>query len=115
MASSTAAARLRELAPGPGAGISAAALAECCTGLLGGGGGDAEAARSALDTLCAAGGEAVRRHADELTPLVVGRLGDGDAAVREAARRFLVLLMEVLASYWDFHFPFLSFPFRFST
>ncbi|VAI62956.1 unnamed protein product [Triticum turgidum subsp. durum] len=97
MASSAAAAvRLRELSPGPGAEISAtdaAALAECCAGLLGC--GDAGAACSALDALCAAGGDAMRRHADELTPLVVGRLGDGDAAVREAARRFLVLLMEM--------------------
>ncbi|KAM3245146.1 hypothetical protein ACQJBY_056463 [Aegilops geniculata] len=97
MASSAAAtARLRELAPGPGAEISAtdaAALAECCAGLLGC--GDAGAACSALDALCAAGGDAMRRHADELTPLVVGLLGDGDAAVREAARRFLVLLMEM--------------------
>ncbi|XP_037446383.1 CLIP-associated protein-like [Triticum dicoccoides] len=96
MASSAAAARLRELAPGPGAGISAteaAALAECCAGLLGC--GDAGAACSALDALCAAGGDAMRRHVDELTPLVVGRLGDGDAAVREASRRFLVLLMEM--------------------
>ncbi|KAM0847779.1 hypothetical protein ACQ4PT_054812 [Festuca glaucescens] len=99
MTSSAAVERLRGLGPGPGAGISAlgaAALAECCAGLLRpGGGGDAEAARLALDALCAAGGEAVRPHADELTPLVVGRLGDGDAAVREAARRFLVLLMEM--------------------
>ncbi|XP_047080200.1 CLIP-associated protein-like [Lolium rigidum] len=100
MTSSAAVERLRGLGPGPGAGVSAlgaAALAECCAGLLrpGGGGGDAEAARLALDALCAAGGEAVRPHADELTPLVVGRLGDGDAAVREAARRFLVLLMEM--------------------
>ncbi|KAI4983049.1 hypothetical protein ZWY2020_023541 [Hordeum vulgare] len=96
MASSAAAARLRELAPVPGAGVSAAAaaaLAECCAGLLGC--GDAGAACSALDALCAAGGDAMRPHADELTPLVVGRLGDGDAAVREAARRFLVLLMEM--------------------
>uniref|UniRef100_A0A453Q1V0 TOG domain-containing protein n=1 Tax=Aegilops tauschii subsp. strangulata TaxID=200361 RepID=A0A453Q1V0_AEGTS len=94
--SASAAARLQELAPGPGAVISAAeaaALAECCAGLLGC--GDAGAACSALDTLCAAGGDAMRRHVDELTPLVVGRLGDGDAAVREAARRFLVLLMEM--------------------
>uniref|UniRef100_A0ACD5YW68 Uncharacterized protein n=1 Tax=Avena sativa TaxID=4498 RepID=A0ACD5YW68_AVESA len=97
MASSAAVAWQRELAPGPGAGISAAALAECCAVLLrpGGSGGGGEAARSALDALCAAGGEAVRPHADELTPLVVGRLGDGDAAVREAARRFLLLLMEM--------------------
>uniref|UniRef100_A0ACD5ZE32 Uncharacterized protein n=1 Tax=Avena sativa TaxID=4498 RepID=A0ACD5ZE32_AVESA len=99
MASSATVALQRELAPGPGAGISAAALAECCAVLLrpagSGGGGGGDAARSALDALCAAGGEAVRPHADELTPLVVGRLGDGDAAVREAARRFLLLLMEM--------------------
>jgi CLIP-associating protein 1/2 len=119
MASPAVVARLRELAPGPGAGISAlgaAALAECCAGLLrpgpGGGGGDAEAARSALDALCAAGGEAVRPHADELTQLVVGRLGDGDAAVREAARRFLVLLMEVLASWGFDYLVCISFSFR---
>jgi hypothetical protein len=80
----------------PGAELSsAAALAECCEGLLRPG-GDAEAVRSALDALCAAGGDAMRRHADGLAPLVVGRLGDGDAAVREAARRFLLLLMEVI-------------------
>ena len=36
----------------------------------------------------------MRSHADGLAPLVVARLGDGDAAVREAARRFLVVLME---------------------
>ncbi|KAL6635349.1 hypothetical protein ACP70R_028020 [Stipagrostis hirtigluma subsp. patula] len=101
MASSAAVARLRELAPAPGAELSSAAaaeLAECCAGLLrpgASGGCGAEAACLALDALCAAGGEAVRRHADGLAPLVVGRLGDGDAAVREAARRFLVLLMEM--------------------
>jgi CLIP-associating protein 1/2 len=99
MASSAAVARLRELATAPGAGLDgpgAAALAECCAELLRAGGGDAEAAREALEALCAAGGgDAMRRHADGLAPLVVARLGDGDAAVREAARRFLVLLMEV--------------------
>ncbi|CAL5020205.1 unnamed protein product [Urochloa decumbens] len=100
MASSAAVARLRELAPAPGAELDApgaAALAECCAGLLRpGGGGDAEAAREAIEALCAAGGgDAMRRHADGLAPLVVARLGDGDAAVREAARRFLVLLMEM--------------------
>ncbi|XP_062221558.1 CLIP-associated protein-like isoform X2 [Phragmites australis] len=99
MASPAAVARLRELAPAPGAELSAAgaaALAECCTGLLRPGGGDAEAAHAALEALCAAGGgDAMRRHADGLAPLVVGRLGDGDVAVREAARRFLVLLMEM--------------------
>ncbi|RCV08910.1 hypothetical protein SETIT_1G364800v2 [Setaria italica] len=101
MPSSAAAARLRELAPAPGAELDApgaAALAECCVGLLrtGGGGGDTEATREALEALCAAGGgEAMRGHADGLAPLVVARLGDGDAAVREAARRFLVLLMEM--------------------
>ncbi|GJN22547.1 hypothetical protein PR202_gb10123 [Eleusine coracana subsp. coracana] len=98
MASSASVARLRELAPAPGTNLSAAgaaALAECCGGLLRPGGGDAEAVRSALNALCAAGGSAMRRHADGLAPLVVGRLGDGDAAVREAARRFLVLLMEM--------------------
>ena len=93
MASSAAVARLRELATAPG---TAAALAECCAELLRPGGGDAEAAREALEALCAAaGGDAMRRHADGLAPLVVARLGDGDAAVRETARRFLVLLMEV--------------------
>uniref|UniRef100_A0A0D9VMM2 TOG domain-containing protein n=1 Tax=Leersia perrieri TaxID=77586 RepID=A0A0D9VMM2_9ORYZ len=89
-------ARLRELTPAAGEELSdagAAALAECCGGLLGG--GDAEAACSALDALCAARGEAMRRHAEELAPLVVGRLGDVDPAVREAARRFLVQLMEM--------------------
>ncbi|CAN6279616.1 unnamed protein product [Urochloa humidicola] len=104
MASSAAVARLRDLAPARGAAEldapGVAALAECCEGLLrpggGGGGGDAEAAREALEALCAAaGGEAMRRQADGLAPLVVARLGDGDAAVREAARRFLVLLMEM--------------------
>ncbi|PUZ78233.1 hypothetical protein GQ55_1G436800 [Panicum hallii var. hallii] len=99
MASSAAVARLRELATAPGAaldGPGAAALAECCAELLRAGGGDAEAAREALEALCAAGGgDAMRRHADGLAPLVVARLGDGDAAVREAARRFLVLLMEM--------------------
>ncbi|CAN6252821.1 unnamed protein product [Urochloa humidicola] len=101
MASSAAVTRLRELAPAPGAELdapAAAALAECCAGLLrpGGGGGDAESAREALEALCAAGGgDAMRRHADGLAPLVVAWLGDGDAAVREAARRFLVLLMEM--------------------
>ncbi|GJM87342.1 hypothetical protein PR202_ga03286 [Eleusine coracana subsp. coracana] len=98
MASSASVARLRELAPAPGTKLSAAgaaALAECCGGLLRPGGGDAEAVRSALNALCAAGGGAMRRHADGLAPLVVGRLGDGDATVREAARRFLVLLMEM--------------------
>ncbi|TVU27720.1 hypothetical protein EJB05_19217, partial [Eragrostis curvula] len=98
MACSASVARLRELAPAPGAEVSAAgaaALAECCGALLRPGGGDAEAVRSALDALCAAGGDAMRRHADGLAPLVVSRLGDGDAAVREAARRFLVLLMEM--------------------
>ncbi|CAL4885997.1 unnamed protein product [Urochloa decumbens] len=102
-ASSAAVARLRELAPAPGAELDApgaAALAECCAGLLRPGGGDAEAAREAIEALCAAcggdgGGDAMRRHADGLAPLVVARLGDGDAAVREAARRFLVLLMEM--------------------
>ncbi|OEL27275.1 CLIP-associated protein [Dichanthelium oligosanthes] len=102
MASSAAVAGLRELAPEPGAELDArgaAALVECCASLLrpGGGGGDAEAAREALEALCAAGGggDTMRRHADGLAPLVVARLGDGDAAVREAARRFLVLLMEM--------------------
>ena len=99
MASSAAVARLRELATAPGAGLDgpgAAALAGCCAELLRPGGGDAEAAREALEALCAAaGGDAMRRHADGLAPLVVARLGDGDAAVRETARRFLVLLMEV--------------------
>jgi CLIP-associating protein 1/2 len=104
MASSAAAARLRELAPAPAPaqGVEldapgAAALAECCAGLLLRP-GDAEAAREALEALyCAAGGGggAMRGHADGLAPLVVARLGDADAAVREAARRFLVLLMEV--------------------
>jgi len=42
----------------------------------------------------AGGGDAMQSHADGLAPLVVARLGDGDAAVREAARRFLVVLME---------------------
>ncbi|KAF0935386.1 hypothetical protein E2562_032657 [Oryza meyeriana var. granulata] len=96
MASSAAVVRLRELTPAPAAELSeggAAALAECCAGLVGG--GDAEAARSALDALCAASGEAMRRHSEELAPLVVGRLGDGDPGVREAARRFLVQLMEM--------------------
>lgn len=100
MASSAAVARLRELAPTPGTELSvagAAALAECCGRLLRPGGGDSEAVRSALDALCAAGGDAMRRHADGLAPLVVGRLGDGNGAVREAARRFLVLLMEVIS------------------
>ncbi|KAJ1281616.1 hypothetical protein BS78_04G319200 [Paspalum vaginatum] len=105
MASSAAVARLRELAPSPGAeqldAAGAAALAECCAGLLrpggGGGGADADdAALEALEALCAAGGGgAMRRHADGLAPLVVARLGDRDAAVREAARSFLVLLMEM--------------------
>jgi CLIP-associating protein 1/2 len=99
-------ARLRELMPAPGAedeleldAAGAAALVECCSGLLrpgGGGDGDAGAALEALEALCAAGGGgAMRRHADGLAPLVVARLGDGHAAVREAARRYLVLLMEV--------------------
>jgi CLIP-associating protein 1/2 len=101
-------ARLRELMPAPGAedeleldAAGAAALVECCSGLLrpgGGGDGDANAgaALEALEALCAAGGGgAMRRHADGLAPLVVARLGDGHAAVREAARRYLVLLMEV--------------------
>nr|CAB3448329.1 unnamed protein product [Digitaria exilis] len=100
MASSAAVARLRELAPAPGAdeldAPGAAALAECCAGLLRPGGGDGEAAREALEALCAAGGGgAMRRHAEGLAPLVVARLGDADAAVREAARRFFVLLMEM--------------------
>ncbi|XP_006648106.3 CLIP-associated protein-like isoform X2 [Oryza brachyantha] len=95
-----AAVRLRELTPAPGAELSeasAAALAECCARLLRASddGGDAEAARSALDALCSARGGAMRRHSEELAPLVVGRLGDGDAAVREAARKFLVQLMEM--------------------
>ena len=87
---------MRELAPAPEAELSftgAAALAECYTGLLHPGGGDAEAARAALDALCAAGrGDAMRRHTDGLAPLVAGWLGDGDLAVREAAKRFFVLL-----------------------
>lgn len=100
MASSAAVARLRELAPAPGAdeldAPGAAALAECCAGLLRPGVGGGEAAREALEALCAAGGgDAMRRHADGLAPLVVARLGDADAAVREAARKFFVLLMEV--------------------
>ncbi|OQU85948.1 hypothetical protein SORBI_3004G344200 [Sorghum bicolor] len=108
MAMPAAVARLRELAPAPGAEVEleldaagAAALAECCAGLLraaGGGGGDTDAGatRVALEALCAAGvGGAMRRHADGLAPLVVARLGDGHAAVREAARRYLVLLMEM--------------------
>jgi CLIP-associating protein 1/2 len=76
-------------------------FAECCAGLLrpgGGGDGDADAgaAREAIEALCAAGlGGVMRRHADGLAPLVVACLGDGHAAVREAARRYLVLLMEV--------------------
>uniref|UniRef100_A0A0E0NMT3 TOG domain-containing protein n=1 Tax=Oryza rufipogon TaxID=4529 RepID=A0A0E0NMT3_ORYRU len=98
-ASAAAVARLRELTPAPGAELSetgAAALAECCARLLiSAAGGDAGAARPALDALCAASGEAMRRHSDELAPLVVGRLGDGDPAVRDAARRFLVRLMEM--------------------
>uniref|UniRef100_A0A0E0K6V2 TOG domain-containing protein n=1 Tax=Oryza punctata TaxID=4537 RepID=A0A0E0K6V2_ORYPU len=97
--SSAAVARLRELMPAPGAELSdagAAALAECCARLLiSAAGGDAEAARPALDALCAASGEAMRRHSEELAPLVVGRLGDGDPVVRDAARRFLVQLMEM--------------------
>ncbi|AQK76112.1 CLIP-associated protein [Zea mays] len=99
-------ARLRELVPAPGTEeeleldvAGAAALVECCSGLLrpgGGGDGDAGAALEALEALCAAGGGgAMRRHADGLAPLVVARLGDGHAAVREAARRYLVLLMEM--------------------
>jgi len=104
MAMSAAVARLRELAPAPGAeeeleldDAGAAALAECCAGLLRpGGGSDAGAAHEALEALCAAGvGGSMRRHADGLAPLVVARLGDGHAAVREAARRYLLLLMEV--------------------
>uniref|UniRef100_A0A0E0CT26 TOG domain-containing protein n=1 Tax=Oryza meridionalis TaxID=40149 RepID=A0A0E0CT26_9ORYZ len=98
-ASAAAVARLRELTPAPGAELSeagAAALAECCARLLiSAAGGDAEAARPALDALCAASGEAMRRHSEDLAPLVVGRLGDGDPAVRDAARRFLVRLMEM--------------------
>ena len=98
MAMSAAVARLRELAPAPGAeeeleldDAGAAALAECCAGLLRPGGGGA-----AREALCAAGvGGSMRRHADGLAPLVVARLGDGHAAVREAARRYLLLLMEV--------------------
>jgi len=39
--------------------------------------------------------EAAREVPDLLAPLVVVRLGDGDAAVREAAKRFLVFLMEM--------------------
>lgn len=105
---SAAVARLRELAPAPGAeeeleldAAGAAALAECCAGLLrpggiGDGDADAGAAREAIEALCAAGlGGVMRHHADGLAPLVVARLGDGHAAVREAARRYLVLLMEV--------------------
>ncbi|CAD6248990.1 unnamed protein product [Miscanthus lutarioriparius] len=104
MAMSAAVARLRELAPAPGAeeeleldDAGAAALAECCAGLLRpGGGGNAGTAREALEALCAAGvGGSMRRHADGLAPLVVARLGDGHAAVREAARRYLLLLMEM--------------------
>ena len=104
MAISAAVVRLRELAPAPGAeeeleldDAGAAALAECCAGLLRpGGGDDAGAAREALEALCAAGvGGSMRRHAEGLAPLVVARLGDGHAAVREAARRYLLLLMEV--------------------
>ena len=106
MAMSAAVARLRELAPAPAPGAEeelelddagAAALAECCAGLLRpGGGGNAGTAREALEALCAAGvGGSMRRHADGLAPLVVARLGDGHAAVREAARRYLLLLMEV--------------------
>jgi len=98
MAMSAAVARLRELAPAPRAeeeleldDAGAAALAECCAGLLRPGGGGA-----AREALCAAGvGGSMRRHADGLAPLVVARLGDGHAAVREAARRYLLLLMEV--------------------
>ncbi|KAG8060727.1 hypothetical protein GUJ93_ZPchr0002g26227 [Zizania palustris] len=98
MSSSAAVERMRELAPAPGeelSAASAAALVECCAGLLRSADGNAEAARLALDALCAASGEAMRRHSEELAPLVVGRLGDVDAAVREAARRFLVKLMEM--------------------
>nr|CAB3451488.1 unnamed protein product [Digitaria exilis] len=100
MASSAAVERLRELTPALGAdeldAPGAAALAECCAALLRPGGGDGEAAREALEALCAAGGGgAMRRHAEGLAPLVVARLGDADAAVREAARRFFVLLMEM--------------------
>ena len=82
-------------AAGADDGPGAVALAKCCAELFRPGGGDAEAAHEVLEALCAAGGgDAMRSHADGLAPLVVARLGDGDAAVREAARRFLVVLME---------------------
>ncbi|XP_039785919.1 CLIP-associated protein-like isoform X2 [Panicum virgatum] len=91
MASSAAVARLRELTTAPARLRSPSAARSSCAPAA----ATPRPRTRVLEALCAAGGgDAMRSHADGLAPLVVARLGDGDAAVREAARRFLVVLME---------------------
>ena len=91
MASSAAVARLRELTTAPAPLRSPSAARSSCAPAA----ATPRPRTRVLEALCAAGGgDAMRSHADGLAPLVVARLGDGDAAVREAARRFLVVLME---------------------
>ncbi|XP_048138801.1 CLIP-associated protein-like isoform X1 [Rhodamnia argentea] len=91
--------RLHQLLEASRKGLSAAettSLVDCCLDLLKD--NNFRVCQGALQALASAAvlsGEHLKLHFNALVPAVVERLGDGKHPVRDAARRFLLTLMEV--------------------
>lgn len=78
-------------------------LVDCCLDLLKD--NNFRVSQGALQALAFAAvlsGEHLKLHFNSLVPAVVERLGDGKQPVRDAARRLLLTLMEVILIYCEF-------------